>query len=730
MSNNPFVLEIDQYQRDLDVMGNYIHQASVYLSKMNDVPVERAREFVETNLRPGGLFEFKDPVLFHTTKNPHGDRVKTQSGFLEYIGKSVRDRDIIAPTLTTYLHPEVKESPLVKSIDRNVKLRADNKKMMFAAKMSGNKELETFKNEEQTGNKLSNNALSGAHVSASTPLYNLSAHTTLTSTCRITSGYGNANNEKFLSGNRHYYSEAIIRNNITSVIANTDYDQLKETIEEFGLVYPTPEYVLSQIVRCWNHYERDTAGQERIYTYLERLSPLELAAFMYTGDLYQIKELNPDFMRSFVEQLISPIPVELSDEEVVSFMKKANGDYRVFGSQIHNSKTKGVPLHKTEDFFRDHKDRPVNEAPHWDVYKLVAGTTKNIYDVVGKYRKFIKTFFLTTNLPASVAYFPSAVRYAVVMSDTDSTIFTVQDWVHWYCGYYSFDDIGTAVSEAFIFLASQAITHTLAVMSANIGVERKRLFQIEMKNEYKFDVFVPTQVAKHYYAAITRKEAAIYKDIDLERKGVQLRSSKVPAQIMADAGDTMRQICRDIMSGKNLVLLDQITAVADKEREIHRSIKNGHVDYFTFSRINMAEGYSNPDPIKTPYSHYDMWRKVFEPTYGPIEPPPYVAVKVNTTLKSKSSLNEWLDGMQNRQIAQAMQDWLTRNNKNVPTTFNLSLEYIRTHGIPQEIFDIINSRKIILDNTSVFYLILETLGFYMKESGSSDKVKRLLMDFY
>ena len=49
-----------------------------------------------------------------------------------------------------------------------------------------------------------------------------------------------------------------------------------------------------------------------------------------------------------------------------------------------------------------------------------------------------------------------------------------------------------------------------------------------MKNEYKFDVFVPTQVAKHYYASIGCQEGNLYKAQEPEIKGVHLKSSNAP----------------------------------------------------------------------------------------------------------------------------------------------------------------------------------------------------------
>jgi hypothetical protein len=39
----------------------------------------------------------------------------------------------------------------------------------------------------------------------------------------------------------------------------------------------------------------------------------------------------------------------------------------------------------------------------------------------------------------------------------------------------------------------------LTIMSANFGVVKKPNYRIKMKNEFRFDGFVPTQLGKHYF---------------------------------------------------------------------------------------------------------------------------------------------------------------------------------------------------------------------------------------
>jgi hypothetical protein len=78
--------------------------------------------------------------------------------------------------------------------------------------------------------------MSGAMSSPSTPLHNKTGHSTLTSGCRNTTSFSNANNEKILTGNRHYYNVNIILNNlvfITSKIKLKDIEneEVKRTLE-------------------------------------------------------------------------------------------------------------------------------------------------------------------------------------------------------------------------------------------------------------------------------------------------------------------------------------------------------------------------------------------------------------------------------------------------------------------------------------------------------------------
>jgi hypothetical protein len=352
-------------------------------------------------------------------------------------------------------------------------------------------------------------------------------------------------------------------------------------------------------------------------------------------------------------------------------------------------------------------------------------TALNIQNVLNSYSDLIRALWVTDNFPASVAYFPESIRRAALTSDTDSTIFTVQDWVIWFKGGISFDNEAMSIAATMIFLASQSITHVLAKMSANFGIIEKRLHQIAMKNEFKFDVFVPTQVAKHYFATISCQEGNVKPELEMEIKGVHLKSSNAPLKITKQASRMMEDIMLDVMAGKKISLLKILKEIGDTERLIYKSITSGELEFFRLAQIKEPSSYTTGDQA-APYGHYLLWNEVFAPKYGTIPPPPYTCIKVSTTLNNPSATKQWIETMKDRELAKRIDNWLIANNKKVIPTLMLSAELIKANGIPEEIISIIDIRSIVINLTRIFYLIAETLGFYI----NTNKNINLISDHY
>lgn len=715
MSNNPFVLDRKDYKRDINIVKHYVEQQAAYLSISTGKDLQTCLNFVKSSLRKGGQFEFKDPKIKYLERNDKGDREEKEGTAWAYISESVRNREIIAPTLTTYLHPDEKPSLLSAFLEENVALRNKAKKAMFEAEVNGDMETYDMKKTEQKNNKLSNNSVSGMHCSPANPIYNETGHSTLTSNCRSTSGYGNANNEKFLAGNRHYYNHHIVLNNIVSTITNCDLELIDKVISKYGLKYPTVEDTISCIKYSTNLYWWEKHYFKKIEDFVDRLTPTQRAAFVYIGDFYHLKKYNEDFVRNFLTGIIKKITGRYNGDPV-KFIKSSDEIYVNMAHQICAEEVKGY-------------GKKYHELKEDDVH-TVALTVKNIEDTLNHHTDLIKAFWVTTNIPASVAYFPTSVRRAALTSDTDSTIFTVQDWILWYRGHYTMDAGAIALIGAMTALASLTIIHVLALMSGNFGIVEKHIHRIEMKNEYRFDVFVPTQLGKHYYANMGCQEGNVFEKHKMEIKGVYLKSSNLPATINKRAQEMMKRITDEVMTISEtnptpIEVRKYIQEVADIERMIINSIKKGETEFLKASSIKDAQSYSKEEN-DSPYRHHVFWNEVFGQKYGVVPEPPYSTIKVSSIIENQTDINNWLATMQDPNIKANIENWIKRTGKSSFGTFNLPTTVLKNRGIPLEIASIINYKKIIIDLCSIFYLILETLGIYLYD----DKVARLASEFY
>ena len=726
-ATNPFVLEKEEYTRDIAPLRHYVEDVAKYLSTMTGDSIEVCTEFVKTNLKPGGAFEFKDPKIKYLEREDYADRVEKEGTLMGYLTDSLRNKELIAPTLTTYVNPEEKQSLLVEFVDENVAIRSKAKKAMFAAKMAGNVDLELFKNSEQSNAKIANNSISGGHVSTSTPLYNKTSHSTLTSNCRSTSGYGNANNEKMLSGNRHYHHPSIVINNIISIANRTDLDVLKAVMEEYDMHYPTAEEAMECVLFSTRFYWKSRKQEAHIAELLIKLTPIERAAFVYIGDLFHIAMYNDKVVRDFIGELAEPKYGNY--DQPLDIIHSLREEYVLLAVQLIPEHMRGVDWKKLKpkvdekaedkdaEFLRSEEDRL--KASH------IAATVININNVILKYRSFIECFFVTANVPASLAFFPTSIRRSALTSDTDSTIFTVQDWVEWKTGRMVVDDETNAIAATMIWLAAETITHILARMSANFGIETKRIHQVAMKNEYKFDVFVPTQVGKHYFAYIGCQEGNLFIEYDMEVKGVHLKSSNVPAEIMARAVKMMQNIMDTAAAGGKISSAEMLNYVAEIEREVITAAMSVYSRFFRSMQIRSADSYTK-DETQSPYAHYHLWQRIFAKQYGDTEAPPYSTFKVPVYLPNARSINSWLEKIEDNHIRTELEAYFKETGRKTISTFMLPQQRVQVHGIPKELIIAMDIRRTVLDCTAVFYIILETLGYYCLD----DKISELVSDYY
>lgn len=693
MAENLFLRSEDFYQRDINPIQQYIQQTAFYLHKVHQKPLEECVIIAQKAAKTG-----KNPKVRFFERNDYGDRHPQEQGLLQYITQVVQEHDILVPTFTTYLHPDKEPSILVEFTDNNKKIRGIAKKESFKAKAAGQMELFEIKNNEQTNMKLYNNSMSGGFAAESSILHNPTGHNTLTSLTRSETAISNASNEKIVAGNRHYFNPDITLYNLISIVSQLDREELISVIEKYHLHIPTQQEVMLCIQYSTDLYWRDYRAEHRIASFIETLDDIERAAILYIGDLYHIRLYNDAFIRTFFkclsrkvtdQRVTDPLTViQETDEQVINLVHQ-------IASMIMKGKGKDYSL-LTED-----------------ECQIIACTCLNVQAVIQEYKDFITAFFLTRHLPSSIAHIPAMVRRTVTVSDTDSTLFSVDMWVKWYFGKIVFNEESDALAASVMYFATQCMAHGLAIFSANINVERRKLFDMQMKPEFAFPMLAQTPVAKHYFSAIKVKEGNVYDEIEMEIKGVNLKSSANVLVVRQHGNALMRSIAETVINNQPISIVKILKDLADLERLIKASIEKGEVDFFKKSKIKLPESYAS-SPEQSPYFHHTLWNTVFLPRYGAIEEPPYSTIKIPTTIVNVSGLTRWLSTMDDKELANRMASFLSEHKKVKLPTMYLPDSYVKAFGIPKEIQTVIDIKRITLDLTNIQRMVIDTLGYTLK----------------
>lgn len=709
---NPFYQDISEYTRELDIIEPMHRDAALYLASMTGDPLEECLAYVKSSTAPEGEFPLNDPKTMILNKGENGDREKKVVRFSQYLGRVKKQGLLLSPSMTVYLPETVRQSTHAKYIEEGVANRKAVKKEQQRLEGENNPEafeLAKVRKGEQENFKINNNSYSGATVSAATILYYKSTHSSLTSTCRTATSYANANNEKFIMGNRHYYSPEVVKANMLSLVNNTDLKQLEACMQKFKMHYPSADEIIEMILYSTCHYWTNPSYIEQLRRLANGMSPIARAAIMYVGDLYHTYKYNKTLVRGFLAEL-SQVgkPEQVISKEAYS---KFDGDMQLLASFINFDTIKGR-----------NNDKLAEENP--EVFDLIYATGNNISQVLNKYVLFIKALFLTKNVPSSIYAFPTAYRRAAVISDTDSTMFTLQYWVEEFFGKITFSDEAKRLVFSLVFLVSEVVMHILALQSANMGVSEKKLRLLAMKNEYYFAVLSLTTRSKHYYASQDAVEGIMFAKARMEVKGVGLRDSKVPPKINKAAKKMMDHVITTIKREETLDLPAMLKQVGDIERDIMRSIYTGKAEYLTTGKVKQLDAYKSE--TNATYAKYKFWKEVFEPTFGFLEPPPYSFVKISVTIDNRTRFEEWVNGIEDKGLAMRLKKWAMENNKKGITNFHVPMSVVENHGIPEVITRVAKVRSVISNTMGSFYLIMESLGIMLTDK----KNTRLISDFY
>lgn len=708
---NAFVHPNEHYTRDYDIRGMARHDLAFYLARTENINVDEAYEFFDYSIKKSSnIFELKDPKILILQRLQTGDRELVQSTLNEFLANISAEDLIVAPNMTCYIPPSVKVSVLAEYIIENMNLRKKDKGQMFLCEMRQEMLAYAYFKTLQESRKIKNNSVSGMHASPSTPGYNKSSHSSLTSGCRCATSYSNSSNEKFLGGLRHYYVPNIVFYHIIAAARHSNIAAIKRAVDKFNLHLPTADDCMEVVRHSTRYYWNNSYWENQIYDFLKGLSPFERAAFAYTGDLYHIEKFNHEFIVDLFNDFTEMKTGNCPDAE--DTIKSLDDNFTAISSLLCAPLIAGTSLKDAA------KDKP-------EAFNAVALTSKNLKQCLEKYVDFVHGFLRQDYLPNSIAAFRSSYRKSVPTSDTDSTISSAQYWARKFGGEKRFSHKANSVQYIITFFVAGMTENVLKNYSGNLGIKGKDVGRISMKNEYIFPTYCLTSLAKHYFAYITAGEGNVYEKKKTEVKGVNLRSSNAPPEMNEAAHALMRKIMDMRLEGKDIYLKDVLDPIVEQENKVVKDILNGQANFMNSMQIKPVESYTQGNDAPAVKAH-KFWNEIFADKYGPAPTPPYRSYSVNVTLNNKSEIVKWLAGIKDETIRRRLENWVNENGWKKTSIFRLPKPIIQEKGIPEEFFPIVDLRNTVIKTMKPFYYVLEACGLFMMNKYNS----RLLTDEY
>lgn len=709
---DPFVKPAHEYQRQLNPLKAYHRQMSFYLHRMTGRPIELCKTFTRDKVKSvlRGPNQLTNDIII---KDKNGDRVEHQETMNSFIRRINDDDLLLTPSLAGYVQPQQQKSLIADIIDVGLANRKLYKHKMFEAKKEKDDVNVPYYSKMQTGAKIDNNSWSGVQAVEGTALFNPSAHPSLTSICRLITSHGNLNNERMVAGNRYYRTAEIAMADLVLLAeyASHHSEQIYKVMEDYSLYAPDTPAVMQMVSRCSRDYWNDAPELERMSNFLDRCTPAERAYILYCGDLYHLAKYNDDAIRHFFNNFC--LEPRAFEGDYSDFLKTCNSDVQALAMLLQSDLVGQAGLAKLKE--RSDKD-----------YRIVVGQMnvimKNLYD----HTDLIETFLRPPYLPCNLSEIEHMVRDAVVLSDTDSSVVTMQEWSMWY---YRTDDFSKIENRAWFvmtFILTQTLRHTLHQISANVGIKADRLHVFEMKNEFGFPSLMLSVLSKHYFAGKLIQEGVFMEKMDYEVKGVNLRSSNLPPVILERFNRFMRFITDSISDGCKLSASKLIGEVVEIERMIDRESRNGSDVYLRTSDSKDADSYTRKEDEPKVKQHR-MWQEIFAAKYGDAPEFPYRALTLPLNLNGKTRYLSWIDGLADRQIADKLKVDALENGRDKLPRFRVPHAITQQVGIPEEFRDVLDLRGTIRAAIAPFYLALQILGLYLlDEDGKlllSDQIK-------
>ena len=604
--------------------------------------------------------------------------------------------DILSPLGTAYCQVEQLKSVFSEYIEGNQKERKRVKKEMFLAEQRGNDQVVFMNDLRQKNIKLIINALSGVMLSGVTFRSSIN-YNAITATARFGIMITYAITEIALGSNYYFFSENKAINWIVSLLRIYPGDQvISSRISEYNLSIPTADKVFYEYEAQIKIYHQSSIN-DRLKQLIMSLSQCELTFVYYAMNLKRIFQENV-FFKDVFSDMIDIENVTIVEGDIPNIMKLPDELIltltTVLLSDSINERSLGDKKRSLGDIIdSDHEFAQT----FYSIYIHIENTLRRLEHI-------FETFIMIPMIPSDIGLHKYMIRNTVLLSDTDSILFTVINWVRWFTGDIRITEQSIRFNGAIIVVISKFLEHVFAYMSAsmNIGVENMRILNV--KNEFMYDVFLRTAISKHYAGYVRYQEGIRHDPYKFDLKGKNFKGSDLCKETTSYVKWFIKDIFDNFLKTYELHPQELVSKAIVFEQRIKTSIENGETTFLMQKPINLKNQYEKPESSN--YLYYELWQAVFAYKYGDLNLPqktkelPISAVSVN--------IIQHLDHM--KSMNDEMHSKFLKFLERYPKKKFLRVLIPMDMDIPEELRNLANYRKVCASNCYSLELILRSFN--------------------
>ena len=668
-----------------------------------------AKEFVAEVIKT----DVKLPKMTVIRSLAHG---KIRDQILSFADFSkIMQTSVMSPSGSLYKPVNIMRAMVGVLIKEGLAFRKQVKKLKFIALGKGDKVAAAGYDAEQNTIKRKLNSLPGGFGSPSNLLYDKPNYNSVTSTARMLISNSFTCCEQLLAGNLPLFNEEEAFNLITICGAYGPSDEHLKGLLTNGepakgvakLRYVTAHKLIAFIMEQVRLYDTAYVLSPLLLDYINNLSPERISFIYYHSNLKHVITDNEALFRPLIDSIFAnPGTDKIEGIEPKQFFE-CNGDILAVVTTVLSKQLEGVKLNDPDVLTKWPNELCMCVSRH----DYIANILEQVDTVFQSFIYHDIQFQLALHRK-------NMQRKAVVVSDTDSVIYTAKEWSDWYVGHTDkLEQPSYNIAALMTYWLTEANADTMAKYIMGIGAVGDDIPTVQMKNEFLYPVLMLYDIKKTYAGIIKVQEGVVLPEPDPDIKGSNIRGSSGSLEAKEFIKDF---IINDVLIAATNGTIDAQKLIAKTvafEKTIWDSVMAGEIQHLPITSVGPKDQYSNPE--STAYLYAMAWNDVFGVEKGTIQPPDKLPLV--KFIKKPNELT--LATMQSKYPEEYKRLMEFKDMYKMPGSMFIEANQER---VPEALIDLIDVRSIVYTNVSAIYLTLASLNICV--GYSKDNI--LLSDIY